>query len=249
MIYGMWLARLFFSAFVFWLCGLVVFVLYVRSLSVPDISVQTDGIVVFTGDAGRISAALQIFYEQKQKPLLHFSGFVDRLHRIDHAHISYDEAINTLDNIQQTNSWLSENSIQSVRLITSDYHMPRCLCLAKQFWPSSIVILCHPLHQKKHVDFRKWFLEYNKYLLCWIRVSTYQALDHFSKVPQHDDPIAAACPSVPPKLFLDPSYGRPLGLDLPCHPLLCLRSGAKGSSIRKPRPTLVSDLVSRRQSA
>jgi uncharacterized SAM-binding protein YcdF (DUF218 family) len=163
---GIWLSRCAFCLSLLWLAGLVIFGFYARSWQAPSGLLLTDGIAVFTGEAGRIRLGLDLFYIQKERPFLHFSGCYQRLKHLSHPKISEDRATNTFYNIQQTLDWIQKHHIHSVRLVTSDYHMPRCFLLAQRFWPPDVRVLWHPLHSKRIGSLGKWALEYTKYLRC-----------------------------------------------------------------------------------
>ena len=152
-----------------WLGGAVFFTAYITKLSPAPSDIPSDAAVVFTGEKGRITAALK-FCQKHDCKLIHISGIYPEFHHpkerssFSHLHISDDEATNTQENIIQTKKWIDRHKIKSIRLFTSDYHMPRCL-LEAQKW--NITILPHPLHLKTNNFSRRRFLfyEYNKYLV------------------------------------------------------------------------------------
>jgi uncharacterized SAM-binding protein YcdF (DUF218 family) len=156
-------------AFIIWLMGAVFFTAHITRLNPAPSHIPSDGAVVFTGEKGRITATLEFCQEHDCK-LIHISGIYPEFHHskepssLSRLHISDDKATNTQENIIQTKKWIDRHKIKSVRLFTSDYHMPRCL-LEAQKW--NITIFPHPLHLK--VDnisrVRFIFYEYNKYLV------------------------------------------------------------------------------------
>lgn len=108
---------------------------------------QTKAIVVFTGGAGRVSAAMRL-YEQQRNPhtYLYISGINsdvtihDVLKANHHAnlnseigrHIFYDNAKTTNANAIQSAMFLKDRCISDVELVTSDYHLMRAQFLLKQ---------------------------------------------------------------------------------------------------------------------
>ncbi len=85
------------------------------------------------------------------------------------------EATNTVENAIETKEWLEKNHIKSIRLVTSNYHIPRSIIEFKVHNPA-LKIIIHPVYSEK-VDKKWWkswhtfsliFLEYNKFLYVYI---------------------------------------------------------------------------------
>lgn len=129
----------------------------------PSPKIFTDGTVVFTGENGRIKEAISIFLN-KSSNFFHVSG--DNQCKMP-SNITCDFARNTKENIALTKLWIEKNNIQSLRLITSDYHMPRALLFARSL---EVKILPHPLHINLNSSKRIYriFKEYNKWLLSFV---------------------------------------------------------------------------------
>lgn len=158
--YGLlWINRFILCLLFFWIGGGAYFGAYVSLLAVPLLE-KTHGIVVFTGERGRVAEALRL-YQKGWAPLLHISGGKPPL---SFPTITFDDAATTAENVIFTAFWIRKNRLTSVRLITSDYHMPRCLLYAQRAWPTTIVP--HPLHLSLGSRFRLFriFREYNKWL-------------------------------------------------------------------------------------
>jgi len=136
---------------------------------------RTDGIVVLTGGAKRIERGLDLV-ERKRAERLLISG-VDRAVRpvelaaeyridkdlfeccIDLGH----ESVDTRSNGAETARWVKQKKFKSIRLVTTDWHMPRARFeLAQQLGPS-VEVMSDAVQSKP--SFRTLFLEYNKYLL------------------------------------------------------------------------------------
>ena len=152
-----------FICFLGWILGACFFAISISHDTPPSLE-HTQGVVVFTGEKGRIEHALAL-YRKGWSSFLHISG--KRKKGEITPHISHDDALNTRENVEFTLAWIKKHRLSSVRLVTSDYHMPRCLSLARPVWPTKIVP--HPLHLSLNSATRtlKIFREYNKWL--WVK--------------------------------------------------------------------------------
>jgi uncharacterized SAM-binding protein YcdF (DUF218 family) len=136
---------------------------------------KTDGIVVLTGGAKRIERGLDLVERGRARRLL-ISG-VDRAVRPVELAVQYSiddklfeccidlghESVDTRSNGAETARWVKQKKFRSVRLVTTDWHMPRARFeLAQQLGPS-VDVLSDAVQSKP--SFRALFLEYNKYLL------------------------------------------------------------------------------------
>ena len=118
-----------------WVTGFVLF-----TASIPDatpLAVATDAVVVLTGGPGRLDRGLALMREGAAKRML-ISG-VDRSVKPHELAVRYDapdklfdccvtlgrEAIDTRSNGIETAQWLERRGYDTVRLITSDWHMRR----------------------------------------------------------------------------------------------------------------------------
>lgn len=127
--------RVFATAALVWILG---FALWVTLL--PDANNSgrtTDAIVVMTGGAGRVDRGVTLLREGKAKRLL-ISG-VDTTVRPQELAATVDapvsvfeccvdlgrEAVDTRSNADETARWVVKHNYQSVRLVTSSWHMPR----------------------------------------------------------------------------------------------------------------------------
>lgn len=165
---GRWIARGVAALLIGWIAGFGLFCGYIRSMPVPSSTHLTQGIAVFTGDHLRIQTAIALLSAQVPQPLLHLSG----LYRTEAAthHRSADRALNTTENVLFTGQWLRKHGLRSIRLVTSDYHMPRSLILAHALWPRDVKILPHPIHLKTRHYLQKLWVEYNKWIATVFRI-------------------------------------------------------------------------------
>jgi len=155
--------------------GLIFFPIMIGRLPRPHKSEKTDAIVIFTGELAREKTALSL-YHQGLAQKCHISGRYIGFKRTKRsAGMTFDLAQTTQQNIDMTHQWMVKNHIRSVRLVTSDYHMPRCLLLAKTFW-KGIRIVPHPISiqtsAKKHpllVILAESMRYIRTALLCWAK--------------------------------------------------------------------------------
>jgi uncharacterized SAM-binding protein YcdF (DUF218 family) len=175
-----------------WLAGLLWFASNLPS-SIADGTRATDAIVVLTGGKGRVHQGLELLSQQRAKKLF-ISGVyrgvdVEELLRMSRQSpenlaccisLGY-EADNTRGNAVESAVWMREQGLQSLRLVTSAYHMPRSLLEFRQAMPE-IEILPHPVFSNRGQQngWQRWpgriglvVSEYSKYLiaLLWARIA------------------------------------------------------------------------------
>lgn len=119
--------------------------------------------VVFTGAPDRIPHALDLQKHGHIKEVF-ISGVNKSVAARDFVaahHLTEDtsqditlgqNAENTLENVQETKSWLVKQGVRSFYLVTSDYHMPRSLWLLKRSLPSEIKIIPLPARSSKPIE-------------------------------------------------------------------------------------------------
>ena len=176
-----------FMALGFWIIGLVKFH-GVIPIADETNKTQTQAIVVLTGGSGRLDEGLGLLAKDP-KALLFVSGVYEG-NEVRHllkfskqrpsalgARIAIGNAINTHENALETAAWVLKNKIQTLRLVTAAYHMPRSLLEFENVLPNTLII-AHPIFPK-HVKQARWWAypgtaaivigEYNKLLLVWVR--------------------------------------------------------------------------------
>lgn len=149
---------------------------------------KTDAIVVLTGGSGRLDEGLRLL-EQGFAAKLFISGVykgVDmenllKAYRESPSNLNCCVAIghaeDTINNALETGKWARANSIASLRLVTSAYHMPRAMLEFKYAVPG-VILVEHPVFPA-HVKQEDWWAwpgttglivgEYNKFLMAWVR--------------------------------------------------------------------------------
>jgi len=172
-------------ALIVWIFGLIWYVREVPSSRQNNPTI-TDAIVVLTGGSGRLEVGLQLLSEGYSN-LLFISGVargvdVQELLKLVRRKpnefacciaIGY-QADNTAGNALETSIWMSKNQLQSLRLVTASYHIPRSLYEFRRIMPE-IKIVPHPVFppQFKRKSWWRWpgtaqllASEFNKYLIA-----------------------------------------------------------------------------------
>ena len=140
----------------------------------------TDGIVVITGGSGRIEHAVEMLAEGKGKRLLVAGADpsvtkADLIRRLGGRERLVEccldlgsESVDTRSNAEETRRWLQRKRFQSVRLITSDWHMRRARYEFRRELGGNFQLV--PDAVRSEPGFMTLFGEYNKYLLRRIAV-------------------------------------------------------------------------------
>lgn len=161
-----------------------------------DETAKTDAIIVLTGGDKRVNTGLDLLTADKAQ-FLFISGVNQKvkpqelvaLWKGDHAKVlpritlGY-AAESTAQNAIESQQWIRDNHIKSVRLVTANYHMTRSLLMFQSAMPE-LLIYQHPVMPDDFVPWEKqfWpltFQEYNKVLASWLR------LDLLNKNPSLD---------------------------------------------------------------
>lgn len=155
-----------------WLLGFAAFAL---TLPAPADDGITDGIVVLTGGPGRIRRGIMLLEDKRARRLL-VSG-VDRQVRAHELAAEFDvpqdlavccidlgrESVDTRSNADETAAWVKKRRYRSIRLVTTDWHMPRARFELSRMLDGDVVIVGDAVRSEP--SFRVLFTEYNKYVL------------------------------------------------------------------------------------
>ncbi len=158
---------------ILWALG---FALYALTLPRPADDRVTDAIVVLTGGSGRLEHGLALLARHRAQRLL-LSGTDRTVRKKDLAvrtHVPLalfdccvdlgQDSVDTRSNARETAAWLRAHHYSSVRLVTTDWHMPRAHSdLARELSGTNISIL--PDAVRSEPGFMTLFTEYHKYLL------------------------------------------------------------------------------------
>ena len=171
-----------------WLAGLVAFAEAIPDRSADD-GRTTDAIVVLTGGSGRIEVGLEQLAQDRAKKLF-VSGVPHGVtppelpglataapDQLACCVVLGHEASNTTGNARETAAWMMSEGFRSLRLVTSNYHMPRSLLEFRRAMPG-MEIVAHPVipESVRQNDWWRWpgttmliVTEYSKYLLALAR--------------------------------------------------------------------------------
>ena len=151
------------------------FVLFVLTLPEPAGNAPTDAIVVLTGAPGRIDRGISLLRLRRAKRLL-ISG-VDRTVRPHelalrtHMPVAlFDccidlgrESVDTRSNAEETAGWVRRRGYRTVRLVTTDWHMPRARFALARLLPDTVTIVEDAVRSEPGLT--ALLKEYDKYLL------------------------------------------------------------------------------------
>jgi uncharacterized SAM-binding protein YcdF (DUF218 family) len=163
-----------------WLAGFIVFFMYIPA-HVDDTQTVVDAVVVLTGGEGRVAMGFDIVSQGLAKRLF-ISGVnpgVSLKNLRDKQNINTDAPIdvslgytaeNTYGNAQEAASWVTENHVTSIRLVTADYHMIRSVREFRRMLPD-VKIIPHPVARSRPMNLatlRLYMIEYHKLLPVFV---------------------------------------------------------------------------------
>lgn len=131
-------------------------IVLIEETSAQTQSIKTDAIVVLTGGSERVETGMKLLTSGSGKKLLisgvhkklglnHIPGLTDYPEDLGQCCILLGyEADSTEGNAKETRNWIAAEGYTSLRLVTSNYHMPRSLLLFQDSMPK-ITIVPHPV--------------------------------------------------------------------------------------------------------
>lgn len=151
------------------------YALFVVALPRPAGDMRTDAIVVLTGGPNRLQRGFDLMAERRAERML-ISG-VGRTVRKEELVEAYDvsaslldccidlgrEAVDTRSNADEVARWMRDNDFTTLRLVTTDWHMPRARFEIARRMGEDIALT--PDAVPSDPSFRQLFTEYNKFLL------------------------------------------------------------------------------------
>jgi uncharacterized SAM-binding protein YcdF (DUF218 family) len=157
-----------------YLLGFIFFALTLGKPAPAD-SENTEAAVVLTGGSGRIEHAIEVLRDHRASRLL-VSGAdpsvtkADLARRIEGSRRLLaccvdlgSESVDTRSNAEEAGRWLARHNFQSVRLITSDWHMRRARFEFHKVLGGKYRIVTDAVRTEP--SFLTLFGEYNKYVL------------------------------------------------------------------------------------
>jgi uncharacterized SAM-binding protein YcdF (DUF218 family) len=169
------IARIVALLLLIWALGFAIFAV---ALPAPADDRATDAIVVVTGGSGRVPRGLALLAAHRAKRML-VSGADRRVRPVELAAANHAppglvaccvdlgyEANDTRANADETVAWMKAHRYKSVRLVTSDWHMPRARFELERVLGRDIALVADAVPSTPGLS--ALFNEYNKYL--WRRV-------------------------------------------------------------------------------
>jgi uncharacterized SAM-binding protein YcdF (DUF218 family) len=187
------LGYLFLVASIAWIGGFVYFMDVISQCCPSDQTINTEAIIVLTGDKHRIETGLELLKANPSKRLF-ITGVDSKIRKVASVikifssisrelqnKVEFGQmATCTFENASEVKEWTESNDIHSITLVTSNYHMPRSLLLFKDAMPS-LAIENYPISSREiTLDALKkdpkaiLFLlkEYTKYSVVFIQTYT-----------------------------------------------------------------------------
>ena len=155
-----------------WALGFAIFML---SLGTPLEAQKTDAIVVLTGASGRIDRGLAVLRAGDARRMLVSGvdpdvrpGEFAAQYRIDRRLFASSidlgwQAVDTRSNADETAKWVRKHGYKTVRLVTSDWHMPRARLELSHALGDDAEVIGDGV--RSHPPFAMLFREYHKYLV------------------------------------------------------------------------------------
>lgn len=169
-----------------WFAGFLAFNYQINNYK-TDNETKTDAIIALTGGKNRIAQAARLM-DSGLADKLFISGVkkdisLKEISRIQKVNLPKkgkividDRSQNTVENAIETSEWIKKNNVHSIRLVTSNYHIPRSLEEFKSLNPK-IKIIPYPVFSENVSP--KWWKnggsfyliasEYNKFLYVYLR--------------------------------------------------------------------------------
>ena len=172
-----------------WFIGLVLFFIGVNTVQPHQTDKKTDAIVVLTGGQNRVNTGLDLLNDEKANYLF-ISGVnpdvtimeLVKLWKPDTDFIPCciilgHNANNTEENARESSLWVRQQGANSIRLVTSNYHLPRAWIEFSHALPRRKLI-AHPIRPVSLDNDSRYIIrlvisEYNKTLLTWVRLYVY----------------------------------------------------------------------------
>lgn len=170
-----------FILFLLWFSGFVAFNHRINDFEIDDTQ-KADAIVVLTGGRNRLKEAVKLLNNKKADKMFVSGVFKDTslkalqkrkdVEIINSENIILDKkSTNTVENAIEASSWVKDNKIKSIYLVTSNYHMPRSMAEFNYRNPK-LEIISYPVYSDKvskewWKSWRTFTLlagEYNKFL-------------------------------------------------------------------------------------
>lgn len=173
------------TLFIVWGLGWLWFATNIALAVPPDKVDKTEAIIVLTGGNGRVNKGLDLLSEGVSNKLF-ISGvnagttkkdilnsWTNRKGRNPCCFSLGYEATDTMGNADEVETWVNENDIEEILLVTSSYHIARAQLEVGKALPN-VAVTPYPVLTP---DFEAWkgrfwklsFSEYNKTIIRWFK--------------------------------------------------------------------------------
>lgn len=166
--------RILASIFLLWVGGFLWFAL---SLPKPADDEVAQAVIVPTGGTGRIAAGLDVL-NRDLAPIMLVSGVdtdvkpgefaaefgVSEL-RMECCITLGFQAVDTHSNAEEIASWVKEREVTTLRLVTTDWHMPRAAMELERMLPDNVSVIRDAVPSEPGMPIL--FVEYHKLLASW----------------------------------------------------------------------------------
>lgn len=154
------------------------FLWFAIALPQPAPVSETDAVVVPTGSGGRIARGLELLRAGASDKLLVTGVYEDvkqeefaAVHEVPAALMDCCvtlgfAALDTRGNARETADWAESEGVNSIRLVTSDWHMRRVVLELRGSLPGEIFVLRDAVRSEP--SFWMLFVEYHKLLAAWL---------------------------------------------------------------------------------
>ncbi len=165
------IARVLAALVLVWAFG---FLWFAGMLPQPAGEVDADAVVVPTGGAGRIARGVEILRDRQAPRMLvtgvdpdvtanEFAAEFNVPRRLMRCCVTLGyAAVDTRGNAAETTLWVVDQGVETVRLVTTDWHMRRAASELETSLPPSVVVIRDAVPSEP--TFGALFLEYNKLL-------------------------------------------------------------------------------------
>jgi len=185
-------SRALIGLFCLWVLGFFWFSASIMALAPASPDTKTDVIAVLTGGSNRVDTGFDLMDRRMASAMLitgvhpqtSYADLVDawntdipkRLAMLSHCCVALDtEAGTTEENALEIGRWLMSGPVENIstlRVVTSNYHMPRALLLVRRAL-AGIEIIPHPVKptdvgMTEVAFWRNTLVEYNKFIITWL---------------------------------------------------------------------------------
>ncbi len=169
-----------------WMSGYIIFVINIISKPPNNIEKIDYSIIVLTGGSNRIQTGLELW--QNDIKNLFITGVHPSVSKNDILNMSSHpsdlpeccltlgyQATTTIENALEAKTWIENNNISNIILVTSNYHMDRALLefkhVIKNIYITPYVVIEETDYLKNQNFWKRSFSEYHKFIFRYIFIN------------------------------------------------------------------------------